>query len=155
LRQARALADYDIAHRFVMSYIYELLFGKGRRFGANWDGTANFVLGGWQVNGFTTYQSGTPLQISVNNVAGLFNQLGIASNNGTSGRLEGPIHDRLLRYFDPTVFSQPAAFIFGNMSNYAPDLRSPGIRNWDISIFKEFRSLKRRPCNSAPKRSML
>jgi len=143
IRQSRSLADYDIAHRFVMSYIYELPFGKGRRFGAAWSGATNFILGGWQVNGFTTFQTGVPLQISANNVAGLFNPIGVASNNGKSGKLEGPIHDRLLRYFDPTVYSQPAAFTFGNMANYAPDLRSPGIRNWDISMFKEFRVLEK------------
>ena len=143
VRQSRSLADYDIAHRFVMSYIYELPFGKGRRFGADWGGVTNFVLGGWQINGFTTYQSGTPLQITGNNVAGLFNPIGIANNNGTSGKLEGRIHDRLLRYFDKDVFSQPAAFTFGNMANYAPDLRSPGIRNWDLSIFKEWRVKER------------
>lgn len=143
VRQSRALADFDIAHRFVVSYIYELPFGKGRRFGADWSGVTNFVLGGWQLNGFTSYQSGTPLQISANNVAGLFNAIGIANNNGTSGKLDGRIHDRLLRYFDPTVFSQPAAFTFGNMSNYAPDLRAPGIRNWDLSIFKEWRVKER------------
>ncbi|HZO56701.1 MAG TPA: TonB-dependent receptor [Bryobacteraceae bacterium] len=143
VRQSRSLADYDIAHRFVVSYIYELPFGKGRRFGSSWGGAANFVLGGWQVNGFTTYQSGTPLQISANNVAGLFNPIGIANNNGTSGKLDGRIHDRLLRYFNPAVFSQPAAFTFGNMANYAPDLRSPGIRNWDLSIFKEWRVMEK------------
>ena len=41
------------------------------------------------------------------------------------------------------MFSQPAAFTFGNMSNYAPDLRAPGIRNWDLSIFKEWRVKER------------
>jgi len=143
IRQSRSLADYDIAHRFVVSYIYELPFGKGRRFGANWTGATNFILGGWQINGFTTYQTSTPLQISANNVAGLFNPIGVANNNGRSGKLDGPIHDRLLRYFDTSVYSQPAAFTFGNMANYAPDLRGPGIRNWDISMFKEFRIKER------------
>ena len=33
---SRSLADYDIAHRFVISYIYELPFGKGRPFGSSW-----------------------------------------------------------------------------------------------------------------------
>jgi hypothetical protein len=143
IRQSRSLADYDIAHRFVVSYIYELPFGKGRRFGADWNSVTNFILGGWQVNGFTTFQSGTPLQITANNVAGLFNPIGIASNNGTSGKLTGDIAARMNRYFNPSVYSQPAAFTFGNMANYAPDLRSPGIRNWDLSIFKEWRVMEK------------
>jgi hypothetical protein len=138
MRASRSLADYDIAHRFVASYIYELPFGKGRHFGSSWNGVTNAVLGGWQVNGFTTFQSGTPLSISANNVAGLFNSRGLANNNGTSAKLDGDIHDRLLRYFDTSVFSQPAAFTFGNTQPSSPDLRSPAIRNWDLSIFKEF-----------------
>ncbi|MBI3208967.1 MAG: TonB-dependent receptor [Candidatus Solibacter usitatus] len=139
VRASRSLADYDIAHRFVIGYIYELPFGRGRRFGAGWDRMTNTVLGGWQINGFTDYQSGTPLSISANNVAGLFNSRGLANNNGTSAKIGGDIHNRLLRYFDTSVFSQPAAFTFGNTQPGSPDLRSPGIRNWDLSIFKDFR----------------
>ncbi|MCK6500987.1 MAG: TonB-dependent receptor, partial [Nitrospira sp.] len=135
---SKALADYDIAHRFVISYIYELPFGRGRTFGANWNRISDAVLGGWQINGFSTFQSGTPLQISANNVAGIFNPIGLANNNGRSAKLEGDIHDRLLRYFDTSVFSQPAAFTFGNTQPYSPDLRSPSIRNWDLSVFKDF-----------------
>lgn len=143
IRASRSLADYDIAHRFVVSYIYELPFGKGRRFGADWGGVTNFVLGGWQLNGFTTLQSGTPLSIGANNVAGIFNPRGLANNNGASGKLSGDVHDRLNRYFDTSVFSQPAAFTFGNTQPTSPDLRSPSIRNWDLSIFKEWRVLER------------
>jgi hypothetical protein len=138
MRASRSLADYDIAHRFVASYIYELPFGRGRRFGTDWNRAVNAVLGGWQVNGFTNYQSGTPLSISGNNVAGLFNPRGLANNNGQSAKLSGDVKGRLLRYFDTSVFSQPAAFTFGNTQPTSPDLRSPDLRNWDLSLFKEF-----------------
>ncbi|MFB3827707.1 MAG: TonB-dependent receptor domain-containing protein [Bryobacteraceae bacterium] len=138
MRASRSLASYDVAHRFVVSYIYELPFGKGRRFGASWNRGINTVLGGWQVNGFTTIQSGTPLSISANNVAGIGNPRGLANNNGKSGKLGGDIHQRLGRYFDTSVFSQPAAFTFGNTQPSSPDLRSPGAHNWDLSLFKEF-----------------
>jgi len=138
MRASKSLADYDIAHRFVVSYIFELPFGRGRRFGSAWNPVTNAIAGGWQFNGFTTYQTGTPLSISANNVAGLFNPRGLANNNGKSGKLTGDIHDRLLRYFDTSVFSQPAAFTFGNTQPSSPDLRSPGVRNWDLSLFKDF-----------------
>jgi len=138
LKMSRALADYDIAHRFVVSYIYELPFGRGRKVGASWSRPLDLLLGQWQFNGFTTYQSGTPLTISATNVAGLFNSRGLANNNGKSGQLSGDVHDRLNRYFDTSVYSQPAAFTFGNMSVSAPDLRSPLVRNWDLSVFKDF-----------------
>ncbi len=139
IRESRCLADYDISHRFVGSFIYELPFGRGRRFGANWNRWANAILGMWQFNGIATYQTGTPLGISANNVAGIFNPIGYANNNGKSAKLSGDIHDRLTRYFDTTVYSQPAAFTFGNTQPTSPDLRSPGVQNWDMSVFKEFR----------------
>jgi hypothetical protein len=41
-------------------------------------------------------------------------------------------------YFDRTVFSQPAAFTFGNLGA-ATNLRNDGIRNFDISVFKVFK----------------
>ncbi|MGH9628144.1 MAG: TonB-dependent receptor domain-containing protein, partial [Bryobacteraceae bacterium] len=47
IRASRSLADHDIAHRFVMSYIYELPFGRGRRFGAGSSRVMDLLLGGW------------------------------------------------------------------------------------------------------------
>jgi hypothetical protein len=71
-------------------------------------------------------------------VSGIFSPRQNANNNGKSGKLSGDIHDRLDKYFDTSVFSQPAAFTFGNTTPRSPDLRSPGLRNWDISAFKQF-----------------
>lgn len=138
IRSSRALTDYDIAQRFVIGYIYELPFGRGRHFGSDWNTALNLIAGGWQLNGITTYQSGTPLSISANNVAGIFNSRGNASNNGTSGKLSGDVHKRLDRYFDTSVFYVPAPFTFGNMGPRVGDIRAPGLQNWDISAFKEF-----------------
>ncbi|MGH8636476.1 MAG: TonB-dependent receptor domain-containing protein, partial [Burkholderiales bacterium] len=56
-----ALASYDIAHRFVVSYLYELPFGRNRRFASGASTLVNAIIGGWQFNGITTLQSGTPL----------------------------------------------------------------------------------------------
>ena len=60
------------------------------------------------------------------------------NNNGQSGKLTGDVHDRLDRYFDTSVFSQPAAFTFGNLSPRVADIRAPGLANWDLSMFKQF-----------------
>jgi hypothetical protein len=138
IRASKSLATFDISQRFVASYIYELPFGRGRRLGANWSTPLNLILGGWQFNGITTYQSGTPLSITANNVSGIFNSRGLASNNGKSGKLSGDVHERLDRYFDTSVFSQPAPFTLGNTSPQVADIRSHGMRNWDLSMFKEF-----------------
>jgi hypothetical protein len=138
IRNSRALTTYDIAQRFVMGGLYELPFGRGRKFGAGWNRGVNAFAGGWQAQGIATVQSGTPLSISANNVAGIGSPRGLANNNGTSGKLEGDIHARLNRYFDTSVFSQPAAFTMGNTSPTIADLRGPGTSNFDLSVFKDF-----------------
>jgi hypothetical protein len=48
------------------------------------------------------------------------------------------VHNRLNRYFDTSVFSQPAPFTLGNVAPYLSDLRAPAINNFDLSLFKEF-----------------
>ncbi|MBI4876889.1 MAG: TonB-dependent receptor [Acidobacteria bacterium] len=138
IRADRALSDIDIAHRFVMSYIYELPFGRGRRFGAGASKAMNWLLGGWQFNGITMLQTGTPLSIGANNTTGLYSVKTRANNNGASGKLSGPVHSRLSRYFNTSVFSQPAPFTFGNAGERLPDIRNDGVRNFDLSLFKEF-----------------
>jgi hypothetical protein len=138
VRASRSLATYDIAHRFVASYLWELPFGRGRRFGGDWSGLLNAALGGWQVNGITTVQSGTPLGITASNTAGIFNVVTRPNWTGRSARLSGPVEDRLNRYFDTSQFSQPAPFTFGNMTPTSPELRSPGVNNTDLSLFKTF-----------------
>lgn len=47
---SRAVTDFDRTHRFVVSYIYELPFGKGRHFGSSAPAAVNWLLGGWQFN---------------------------------------------------------------------------------------------------------
>ncbi len=138
VRADRALTNLDVAHQFVMSYIYEFPFGRGKRFGSNVNTLTNGLLGGWQLNGITTFGSGTPLTITASNTAGIFNIVTRPNNDGRSAKLSGPVHERLNRYFDTSVFSQPAAFTFGNVSTTLPDVRTDGPRNFDLSIFKQF-----------------
>src|SRR5262249_15119340 len=55
----RGRAGYDRTHTFVQSYIYELPFGRDKRWMKS--GIEQWVLGGWQVNGIFSMYSGQPL----------------------------------------------------------------------------------------------
>jgi Carboxypeptidase regulatory-like domain/TonB dependent receptor len=143
VRSSRAVSGIDITHRFVISYLYELPFGKGRAFGRDAHWLVNAFIGGWQFNGITTYQSGTPISISANNTAGLFNPLTRPNTNGGNPKLEGRVQDRLNKYFDTSVFSQPAAFTFGNVGAALSNVRTDSIRNYDLSLFKMFQPIER------------
>ncbi len=68
-RLDRTLSGLDVAHRLVLNYQYELPFGKGKPL-LDQGGLVNQVLGGWNINGVTTMQSGLPMGITsqVNNL---------------------------------------------------------------------------------------
>ena len=60
-RPTKVISDQDVPHRFSMSYFYELPFGNGQHFGSGVNKWANAVIGGWQIQGTYTYQSGFPI----------------------------------------------------------------------------------------------
>jgi hypothetical protein len=139
-----AVTSYDVRQRFIASYIYDLPFGRGRRFGSHVNGAENAILGGWQINGITTLQGGNPLQISASNNLSSFNvQTLYANTTGQNATLHGNIHNRLNAYFNKAVFSQPQSYHLGNGPAYYDNLRGPGLASTDLSLFKEFHAVER------------
>lgn len=138
LRLGRSVTGFDFRHRLVFSGVYELPFGKGRQFLSGMSRVPELLLGGWQVNGIVTLQSGSLFGIGAANTAGIFNEAARANNNGITGRLYGDAKTRLDRWFDTSVFSQPAAFTLGNVGALVPDLRAHHTNNVDLSLFKQF-----------------
>ncbi|MBN9661968.1 MAG: TonB-dependent receptor [Acidobacteria bacterium] len=131
LRLERSLDSQDVPHRLVLSGVYELPFGRGRWMGSHWNRGVDMLFGGWQLNGIASFQKGEPLVMSA--ISG-----SRPIRLQQSGELSGPTQSRLLRYFDTNAFQVPAAFTLGNSSRTAPDLRGPGIANYDLSLFKTF-----------------
>ena len=56
----KGVAAIDVPHRLTVNGIFELPFGKGRRYGADTNGVVNGIIGGWQFSGIYTYQTGFP-----------------------------------------------------------------------------------------------
>ena len=136
LANERSLATWDVFQRLVISGIYELPFGKGKRFGNNWNRGLNAVLGGWQMNQITTFQGGFPLAMTATS--------GVRPNRiHPLATPSGSIASRVLQYFDTSAFALPAAFTYGNAPATEPDIRTPGIDNTDLSISKNFRFRER------------
>lgn len=140
----KSISAQDVSRRLVISSTYELPFGRGRSYFTNMNKPLDAVLGGWQINGIATFAKGTPLAISNGG-----NNTNIGSpgqrpnNNGKSAAKSGPIADRLGAYFDTTVFSQAPIYTFGNVGRFLPDVRIPGIHNFDFSLFKDFKVTER------------
>jgi hypothetical protein len=138
-----AISSQDIHQRFVASYIYQLPIGRGQRFGNHLSHWEDLAVGGWQVNGITTIQGGTPLQIGASNsLSGFDFQTLYANTNFQKASLSGDIHKRLNAYFNTSDFSQPAPFTLGNGPAYYSNLRSPGLDSTDLALFKEFSAVE-------------
>ncbi len=118
----------DISKRAVISAVYELPFGNGKR----WDpgnGVLQKIVGGWQVNTIGVMQSGQPLVIS-----GASNfQANRPNSTGQSAKLSNPTAQR---WFNTDVFVNPSDFTFGNVGRALPDVRAPGTVNFDLSLLK-------------------
>ncbi len=133
-----SLSTFDVSRRFVASLTYNLPFGHGRQLGAGWNTIENGFLGGWQMNGIFTWQNGNPLALSATNVANIFNPGERPNTTGQNASLGGSVETRLSHYFNTSVFSQPLPYTLGNVTRTLSDVRTPPLRNLDLSVFKNF-----------------
>ena len=124
-------SGYDVRHRGVVSYVYELPFGKGRRWMSDSGAILEGIVGGWQLSGITTMTTGRPftvfLQTGVNNGAPSWpNRIG-------PGTLDNPSVDM---WFNPADFVAPPANTYGDSGRGI--LYAPGHVNFDTSLSKRF-----------------
>jgi hypothetical protein len=134
----KSLSSFDSHQRFTLSYVFDLPFGKGGKFLANTNAVVSRVVSGWALNGVTTFQKGFPLNLTVtpNNTN---SQGGGSRPNVVAGCdkfIDGAIQSHLTRDFNTSCFTIPANFTFGNEARTDPDLRGPGIANYDFALSK-------------------
>lgn len=130
-RSERSIDPTDVAQRAVVSLLYELPFGSGRRWSSPhpW---VNQAFGGWQINTIGTMQTGIPLV-----VRGASNYLADRPNStGRSAKLD---RRSSANWFDTSQFVNPPNYTYGNVSRTLPDVRTPGTVNWDLSCVKNVR----------------
>lgn len=144
--RSRARADFDRRHMFNQSYVWELPFGKGKRWTNS--GPAAYILGGWQITGVLTAMTGTAMNISA--PAATLNAPGNSNNPNYLGSGSLPsaktVNFRatgrnLPTWFDTSVFGAPAANTFGNIGRNA--FTGPGFFNVDASLFRRFKIKER------------
>ena len=64
LNADRGNSQTDVRHRYIANWLYEMPFGKGKRFLGSSSGVVNAIVGDWQVGGVLTIQSGSPFTVS-------------------------------------------------------------------------------------------
>ncbi|HET7105490.1 MAG TPA: carboxypeptidase-like regulatory domain-containing protein [Candidatus Acidoferrum sp.] len=148
-----ALSQINLNHNFTASVIYDLPFGKGKRFGNGWSGPMNTVFGNWQLTLIEKLTSGFPVFVvdsanfnsGVNfqanglslirpDIVGDPNKAGpVAANPGCTAPAR--IHT-VQNWFNPCAFAFPAAGELGN-ANRSP-VNGPNFINTDFSVIKQF-----------------
>ena len=116
------LSDFDVDHRLVASFVYNLPVGNGERYAGDATGAKEALVGGWQVNGIYTWQHGFPLTVTAADLGGLNDSFGanradlVGDPNSGGNNIE--------RWFNTAAFAQPAAGQFGTLGRNI--LRGPG-----------------------------
>jgi Carboxypeptidase regulatory-like domain/TonB-dependent Receptor Plug Domain len=135
LAAEKGLAAQDVRHRFVMSYVYELPFGRGKHFGSEATGVVGQLIGGWQVNGITTFQTGQPFTALMG-----FDNANVGDGVDRPNQVGDPTLPRGQRTV--THWFNTAAFVaapFGTFGNAARNnIIGPGLNNFDFSALKSF-----------------
>ena len=125
----RSVSGFDLTHIFSASAVYELPFGKGRRFATS--GVISALTGGWQLNGIVNFNTGAPYQVDVSqdiaNTGVGFVHSNVVGKPFTSPRLPS-------KWLNPASFATPAFGAFGTMGRNA--IRDPWNKNLDLSLFR-------------------
>jgi len=128
------LSDFDVDHRLVGSFVYNLPFGNGERVASDATGVKEALVGGWQVNGIYTWQRGFPLTVTAADLGGLNDSFG-ANRADLVGDPNSGGHT-ITKWFNTAAFAQPAAGSFGSVGRNT--LRGPNVNNLDFALFKNF-----------------
>jgi hypothetical protein len=133
LRADRAQTAYDIRHRQVNSFSYELPFGPNKPLLAGVTGVPAKLIGGWQIAGIATFTSGQKFTPTVSgDITGIGNSSTRANRIGNGNLPRG--ERTAARWFDTSAFVAPAAGTYGNSSQDV--LTAPGMNNWDLTFTK-------------------
>jgi len=136
------LSQINLDNNFTASVIYDLPFGRGKRFGGEWNGATNSLLGNWQLTLIEHISSGFPDPLIDSN-----NQSGVSFNNGGNGNnynrpdqvpgcdAYAASHSQQ-QWINPACFPAAASGALGN-ANRVPVV-GPDFVNTDFSIVKQF-----------------
>jgi Carboxypeptidase regulatory-like domain len=133
------LSQINLNQDFTASIIYQLPFGKGRKWGSNWSGVTNAVAGGWELTVIEKATSGFPIfVVDSNNTSGA----GFLNTNSQSlirpNQICNPVlsNPTLSEWFNTACFAQPGPGQLGN-ANRTP-VSGPDFVNTDFSVIKHF-----------------
>ena len=129
-----SLTPGNPAHRFRVTYMYELPFGANKPL-LNYTDWRRHALAGWQVSGTASLYGGDPMYFrpQYNNTGGVLQSVRVNVVPGVDPRLPNPTPEM---WYNPLAFDQPADFTLGNASRTHPYMRNPASQYYDLSCSK-------------------
>jgi hypothetical protein len=146
----RGPTSFDVKLINVSSVVFQMPFGRGRKFGSSWNRLFDGAAGGWELNSIVTAHTGTPLDVTyapttANDVTGpIADYRGVAElrPNGYGSPTSQSKSQMINTYFAGYTFTIPSASNpFGNLGRDA--FRAPGLVQWDLGVNKTFRIVER------------
>jgi hypothetical protein len=138
----KRLSQFDVPQKLAVVVSYEMPFGKGKRFGNNLNPVLNGIAGNWNLNVQYVRQSGFPFDFP--NAAPLEARSAKLSNDQRNEMARQNGRDRFDpsfdKWYDTTLFPTRALapFTLRTFPTRFSDVRSEGLRSWEISIYKDF-----------------
>jgi hypothetical protein len=129
---------------FTTAFVYELPVGPGKKF-LNSGSIVGGVLGGWQLGGVLTYETGQLISIPATQALPLFagpSYATIVSGVPRRGTWSGSFNPATDRYLNVNAFQVPAANTFGG-KQYLPNLFGPAYKDEDLSISRSIKLKER------------
>jgi hypothetical protein len=142
-----ASGTFDVRHVLSATSVYELPFGKGRRY-LHSGGVGNFLAGGWQLSGIFSARSGNPVNVIIDRDASVVpGGLSIQDRatwtrpDYVSGVSIVPAHQTINNWINAAAFSVPAAGTWGNVGRNIA--RGPKFSQLNLALSKDFHLTER------------
>lgn len=127
-------AGFNRQHNVVVSAVYDLPLGAGKRFHASNSFVNREVIGGWQLTGIQQFATGQPISVSANNNADTSSVHSVFANRICDGK--APAGHSRLQFFNPACYAQPANGQYGTARSGPIQ---PGLDTTQLSLQKSFR----------------
>jgi hypothetical protein len=133
------ISTHDVPQSFVTSLVYDLPYGKGKRWGSSAPPVVKEVLGNWEVSTIITLQSGLPLYGLEESPSNQLNDYGFPGPQlpDMLSYNVSPANRTPNNWVNPSVFvAPPSPYMLGNAPQRLTELRERAERNVDLSIAK-------------------
>ncbi|MBI4465674.1 MAG: TonB-dependent receptor [Acidobacteria bacterium] len=131
----------NVKHNFILTGTYEMPFGTGRRWGSQWNGVVDRILGGWTISGSNSMRSGLPVDINISGsgqrtFCRAETTICVERPDLIPGGNNNPVLENWNtdRYYDTSQFVLNPIGFFGTTGRNT--LTRPGLWNLNVSLAK-------------------